>query len=64
MTTNKASNQTRTTQKEVPKWELKAIYRLAQKIDKPGIYPFTLIVTKDGRRQLVIEGGKVEDLGR
>ena len=48
----------------VPRWGLKAIYRLAQKMNKPGIYPLTLIVTKDGRRQLVLEGGKIEELGR
>ena len=44
------------------KWQVRASHRLAQ-LRKPGIYPLSLIVSPDGSRQLVVENGKVEDLG-
>jgi hypothetical protein len=47
----------------LPTWGVNAIMRLAQVARRPGIYPATLIVLEDGRRQLVVMGGQVEDLG-
>ena len=47
----------------LPGWGVKVIHRLEQVTGKPGIYPMTLVVGQDGRRQLVVEGGKLENLG-
>ncbi len=48
----------------LPDWGVKAICRLGQIAKKPGVYPITLIVNKDGTRELMTEAGKVEVLGR
>lgn len=46
------------------KWMVKIGYRLNQKCSEPGVYPMTLVVGDDGSRKLILDGGKVEDLGR
>jgi hypothetical protein len=43
-------------------WQVRGMMRLGQ-LSKPGVYPLTLIVAPDGGRQLVVENGKIEDLG-
>lgn len=48
---------------DLPTWGVKAIRRLSARIQKPGIYPVTLILTPDRRWQLVVEPGRVEELG-
>jgi len=48
----------------IPLWGIKLVQRIAQFTSKPGIYPATLIVDKDGNRELVVEGGKRERLGK
>lgn len=43
-------------------WQVRGMMRLGQ-LSQPGVYPLTLIVAPDGGRQLVVENGKIEDLG-
>ena len=43
-------------------WQVRGMNRLAQ-LNRPGVYPLALIVSPDGSRQLVVENGRVEDLG-
>lgn len=42
---------------------VKMAHRLGQVVNGPGVYPVAIIVKKDGRWQLVVEPGKVEELG-
>lgn len=48
---------------DLPMWGVKAIRRLSARIQKPGVYPITIIRTVEGRWQLVVEPGRVEELG-
>jgi hypothetical protein len=43
---------------------VKAALRLSQVANEPGVYPATIIVRDDGVKELVINGGKVERLGK
>lgn len=51
------------TGKGPPKRDTRLLRRLKQHASEPGIYPMTLVVADDGRWRLVVEAGKVEELG-
>ena len=39
------------------------VYRLAQHIDRPGIYPLTVVLAEDGTLTLVVVPGQQEYIG-
>ena len=48
----------------VPVWARKMSYRLAQHMQRPGIYPLTLVLADDGTVTLVVVPGQHEMIGR
>lgn len=43
-------------------WQVKFAQRMGQ-MKEPGVYPIAFIVEANGRRRIVIQPGKVEELG-
>lgn len=44
-------------------WQVKLAMRLGM-FDAPGVYPFALIVDKNGRRRIRLPAEEAEELGR
>lgn len=43
-------------------WQIKFAQRMGQ-MKEPGVYPIAFIVDGNGRRRIVIQQGKIEELG-
>ena len=43
-------------------WQMRLAYRVAMATKKPGVWPMAVVLDKEGRRFIVIDG-KMESLG-